>query len=575
MNTNLADPLSITMVPLSPSTEGTHLMAPIPISGPQFHSHHPETPAQPAQLSIPFPITPPLYISTTPSIYSSQPQSTTTSPMVTSKHPTSTLTTPTQSITHHHHHHQSIITPTTPTTTTSSSSTTPTPTTIATLLPPSHSHPGPPPTLSPSIIPPSSTTSITSSPSICSTIPGILIQHQPPQGLAAPQPTRPQASLPLAGVSPAPSVSPAVPTPSTSPAPRHHSSGGLKKSTETSKNNSRVSLLNNPVARRCVQEVRPFKAPITVGLPAIRARAARKISRRNCKGVLVQHSQEFHILKLFGGNRTAHDLQGEDKVWVYIPEKGTIQLAWNDIESAIDENDCCDDVIRVDLVSEGYVRPLPQKVGTRLRNDAKLLKCLQLDFGAEIQDCNKWLWVEDSALFGEKPFVITSNSSNNNSSNGSNNSSISNSSQPVQVPSSPFGEKRSPLNIMTSLNQMTSHSATSLGSIMGAGNRVGGAQIKIEGINRCMTPGEEIKMIGEDGNDVIDNECYRRHRHHHRHHHYHKKEVVSDNEEVEEEEEEEEEDNSDDVESENSEDVDDDVECGANLLIEMFRSNVQ
>lgn len=417
MNSNSTpEQLSMTPVPLSPASE-THLMAPIPITDHHnHHHHHTQQQQQQQQPQLPLSITPPLFISTTPSILSSQPQSITTSPVVSSSK------------------HQQLCTAT------------------------------------------------PQRPGLYSQIPGILTQHQPAMPAVTP------STVPSQATSPAPAVAQAA----TQLTPRHHSSGGLKKSTETSKNNSRVSLVHNPVARRCVQEVRPLKVPVLAKFPAIRARAGKKISRRNCKGVLVQHGQDFHILKLFGANRSVRDLREDDKVWVHIPEKGTIQLAWSDIETALDRNACFDDVIRVDLVSEGYVRPLPQKVGTRLRNDAKLLRCLQLDFGAEIQDCNRWLWVEDAALFGEK---------------------------------------------RENVDAMTSSVMTSV---------VGGDVMNVNDVSDGEMVMEEEEEAEESG----------RHRHKHGHH-SHKR-------------------GSEEEEEEKRVAIDDDdIEKGANLLIEMFRSNIQ
>lgn len=279
-----------------------------------------------------------------------------------------------------------------------------------------------------------------------------------------------------------------------------------------------------------MQSVQPLKVPTSIKIPAIHAHAKRKISRRNCKGVLVQEGQEFHILKLFGSGRTARDLKGEDKVWVFIPEKGTIQLAWSDIESAIDdsakcdtsnnndnndgngeEDDNCSGAIFVFAVSEGYVRPQPQKVGTRLRTDTKLLHCYQLDFGSGLQDSNKWLWVESSALLGEAQPDDQSQQAQQ-------------SQQLFFVPSSPTGVRRGSSEVV----------------VVGQSHR---------------------RSVVEDVDD--SKHCHRHHRHHHRRHHSKKDEDDDDDD-----------DDDESVVEENGED-DDDVERGADNLLYMFRSRFQ
>lgn len=183
--------------------------------------------------------------------------------------------------------------------------------------------------------------------------------------------------------------------------------GGL---TEPSfiRNNSRVSLTTDPVTRRRVQDIQPLAYTMLVEVPAVRCQTRTSITRHSCKGVLLHEGVPFYILLLFGAHRWPEKNDDEntrqEKVWVYVQDRGVIQVLWEDIQERIEG--FTPDRVCAKASYCGNVRLVPQKIGTRANSDTKMALCFRLDFGVG-SETNRWLWVEDSLLLGVHQTMAT------------------------------------------------------------------------------------------------------------------------------------------------------------------------
>lgn len=183
--------------------------------------------------------------------------------------------------------------------------------------------------------------------------------------------------------------------------------GGLTESSFI-RNNSRVSLTTDPVTRRRVQDIQPLAYTMLVEVPAVRCQTRTSITRHSCKGVLLHEGVPFYILLLFGAQRQPAKDDDEntrqEKVWVYVQDRGVIQVLWEDIQERIEG--FIPDRVCAKASYCGNVRLVPQKIGTRANSDTKMALCFRLDFGVG-SETNRWLWVEDSLLLGVHQTMAT------------------------------------------------------------------------------------------------------------------------------------------------------------------------
>ena len=173
-----------------------------------------------------------------------------------------------------------------------------------------------------------------------------------------------------------------------------------------SRNNSRVSLLTDPVARRRVQGIQPLVHTVFVDVPATRCCARANLTRNKHKGILLHEGASFYVLALPGaqtihGNNEASSSSGNrmrcEKVWVYVRDRGVIQVLWEEVRRCM-QNPVSDRVC-AKVSCRGSVRLVPQKVGVKSGPNEKMVRCFRLDFG-EASEANRWLWVEEEIVLG-------------------------------------------------------------------------------------------------------------------------------------------------------------------------------
>lgn len=171
------------------------------------------------------------------------------------------------------------------------------------------------------------------------------------------------------------------------------------------RNNSRVSLVTDPVTRRRVQDIQPLARTMIVQVPAIRCQVRTSVTRQKCKGIAFHEGSPFYILSLFGANKCfAKNNITQERVWVYVQDRGVIQVLWEDVQERM--VDPVPDKVCAKVTCCGNVRLVPQKMGTRASSDTKMTMCFRLDFGVA-SETNRWLWVEESFLLGVGGHFVT------------------------------------------------------------------------------------------------------------------------------------------------------------------------
>ena len=205
-----------------------------------------------------------------------------------------------------------------------------------------------------------------------------------------------------------PTLSPSSPATDSAPqspsSPKKHHNGkggGLKKSTQTVRNNARVSFKGNYVSRRCIQDIRPLMETRKQTVNVIRVTANSRIAKASGKGVLVPTKGVFFVLNFPRMTKNAFidalTQTPQERTWIYINEKGVVQVSFEEIAKAdAKAEDIVLGTLKIDVNMEGDARIEAQKVGTRIRPETKLAHCVQLDFGGAAQETCRYLWVEET-----------------------------------------------------------------------------------------------------------------------------------------------------------------------------------
>ena len=209
-----------------------------------------------------------------------------------------------------------------------------------------------------------------------------------------------------------PTMSPSA-DPALGPSPlKKHCGGGLKKSTDTVRNNARVSFKGNYVLRRRVHDIRPLAQAYKQTVSVIKVTATNKVAKASGKGVLVPPEGDFFVLNFPRMSKEAFisalSQTPQERAWIYINERGAMQMTFGEIAAAkAREENIVPGTLKIDVTMTGDARVEAQKEGTRLRPDTKLAHCVQLDFGGASQEACRYLWVETS-IFSEDAPVPTS-----------------------------------------------------------------------------------------------------------------------------------------------------------------------
>jgi len=173
---------------------------------------------------------------------------------------------------------------------------------------------------------------------------------------------------------------------------------GLRKSTDTRKNNNRVALRDFTCGRRCVTDVKPIVPPMIVRLKVVNGISTERVMRKNKKTVLLDVGQRFGVLQLFVEGHPAP----EEKVWV-VTERGLAPIPSTAVERAMGQLTI--DVREFPVIARGRVRRDPQKQGTRPKAGEPIIECFAIFAG----DQGRPLWIDSSLITPEPaPVVVPS-----------------------------------------------------------------------------------------------------------------------------------------------------------------------
>jgi len=171
---------------------------------------------------------------------------------------------------------------------------------------------------------------------------------------------------------------------------------GLKKSTDTRKNNNRVALRDFTTGRRCVTDVVAITTPMVARLKVVSGISTEKVLRKNKKSILLDIGQKFGVLQLFIEGHPKPD----EKVWV-VTSKGLLPVLSTAVEKSMAQLTIA--VRAFPVVARGRVRRDPQKQGTRPKAGEPVIDCYAIFVGEE----RRPLWV-DSSLIAVEPGTVVS-----------------------------------------------------------------------------------------------------------------------------------------------------------------------
>jgi len=167
---------------------------------------------------------------------------------------------------------------------------------------------------------------------------------------------------------------------------------GLRKSTDTRRNNNRVALCDFTYGRRCVLDVRQINPPMVTQIKVVNGISKEKVVRKNKKSTLLDIGQRFGVLQLFVEGHPKSD----EKVWV-ATDKGLVPVPSVDVERAMTQLTI--EVREFAVIARGRVRRDPQKQGTRPKAGEPILDCFAIYSGDE----GRPLWIESSLITPQIP----------------------------------------------------------------------------------------------------------------------------------------------------------------------------
>jgi len=170
---------------------------------------------------------------------------------------------------------------------------------------------------------------------------------------------------------------------------------GLRKSTETRKNNNRVALRDFTSGRRCVTDVKPIETPMVLRLKVVNGVSTERVLRKNRKSILLDVGQRFGVLQLFVEGHPKPD----EKVWV-TTEKGAVPVPSVAVEHTMASLTI--DMREFPIIARGKVRRDPQKQGTRPKAGEPIIDCYAIFVGDE----GRPLWVDSSLVTPEQIRVV-------------------------------------------------------------------------------------------------------------------------------------------------------------------------
>jgi len=170
---------------------------------------------------------------------------------------------------------------------------------------------------------------------------------------------------------------------------------GLRKSTETRKNNNRVALKDFTCGRRCVSDVVPIDPPMVARLKVVNGVSQEKVLRRNKRSMLLDIGQQFGVLQLFVPGHP----KPEEKVWV-ITSKGLVPVLSTAVEETMAQLTIS--LREFPVIARGRVRRDPQKQGTRPKAGEPMVDC----YGIFVGDEGRPLWIESSLISVEPSPVV-------------------------------------------------------------------------------------------------------------------------------------------------------------------------
>jgi len=170
------------------------------------------------------------------------------------------------------------------------------------------------------------------------------------------------------------------------PAPRKRRAG-LRKSTDTRKNNNRIALRDFTCGRRCVTDVVAIDPPMVAHIKVVNGVSTDKVLRKNKKSMLIDVGQQFGVLQLFVEGHPKSD----EKVWV-TTSKGVVPVSSTAVQNTMTQLTIS--VRDFPVIARGRVRRDPQKQGTRPKPGEPIVDCYAVYVGDE----GKPLWVESSLI---------------------------------------------------------------------------------------------------------------------------------------------------------------------------------
>ena len=200
-------------------------------------------------------------------------------------------------------------------------------------------------------------------------------------------------------------ASPVLPISEALPTVAKRKKGGMKKSTDTTRSNARVSLAGDNATRRGAFDIKSQKRARKWKVNVFKLTAKRNL-KNNGKNVLVPAEIDFFALNFSRMSTEAFvdalTKKPEEKVWIYVHERGVMQVKCKDISNAdVMDAGIVPGTVMFGSSKEGKVRVHPQKVGTRRNPGDELRTCVELDFGEKIKEQYRTLWVEKDLLTGD------------------------------------------------------------------------------------------------------------------------------------------------------------------------------
>jgi len=163
--------------------------------------------------------------------------------------------------------------------------------------------------------------------------------------------------------------------------------GGLRKSTETRRNNNRIALRDITSGRRCVSDIVPIDPPLVAHIKVINGVSTEKVLRKNNRTMLLDVGQPFGVLQLFVEGHP----KPEEKVWV-TTSKGLVPVPSTAIEQTMAQLTIS--LRHFPVVARGRVRRDPQKQGTRPKAGEPKIDC----YGVYVGEEKRPLWIESSLI---------------------------------------------------------------------------------------------------------------------------------------------------------------------------------